>query len=286
MPYVITVSEGTMQSQSLPEQASHFIKQHLKGQSAKIAVVLGSGLGGFADHLEEATHLPYQDIPGFSPSHVKGHKGEFYFGKIKNIPVYCLRGRGHWYEGISYDALKTPMRTLKLLGADIVILTNAAASLRPEVTPGQLLLISDHINFQFNNPLIGTNEEDFGPRFFDMENAYDRQLREQIKERATDLSLTLAEGVYLGVLGPNYETPAEIRAFRILGADAVGMSTISETIVARHCGLRVMGISCITNMGTGMTDEKLTHETVLQTSSQMVGNLSRLLTAFIEAFHD
>ncbi len=274
-----------MSYSSLPDQAAFYIREKTQNLSAKIAIVLGSGLGRFTESLEHPLAIPYEDIPGFTPCLVSGHQGQFWAGQSNKTPVYCLQGRNHWYEGHK-EPFKIPIRTLKRLGVEVLVLTNAAASLRPEVTPGQLMLINDHINFQFNNPLVGVNDDEFGPRFFDMENAYDKELNILMKRKAEKIGLPLFEGVYMGVLGPNYETPAEIRAFRMLGADAVGMSTVSETILARHCGLRVVAISNITNMGVGMSNEILTHEAVLQVGSHSVGNLSRLITAFLEEFHD
>lgn len=192
-------------------------------------------------------------------------------------PVACLQGRAHYYEGKSHAAIRDPIRTLKLLGCETLILTNAAASLRKEVIPGSIVCITDHINFQGQNPLLGPNDESFGPRFPSLQHAYDEFLINLTQETAADLNLKIYDGIYLATLGPCYETPAEIRAFKILGADVVGMSTVSEVIVARHCNMKVLTLSTITNMACGMTDEYLTHEAVLEVAKGVASDLSNLL---------
>jgi xanthosine phosphorylase len=256
-----------------------FIKQYIGSFSPKIAIVLGSGLDILTKQIEADITLSYSELPGFAGYRVCG--GAFLFGRLNGIPVVCLLGRPHYYEGNTNIAMQMPMRILKLLGCEVVILTNAAGSLRKEVQPGNLVVISDHINFQFRNPLVGANDEQFGPRFPSLQNAYDKDLRELFLRTAAEHHMTLTEGVYLATLGPSYETPAEIKAFKILGADVVGMSTVSEVIVARHCGLKVLVISTITNMASGMTDECLTHENVLKVAKNATQKLGRLLWDFV-----
>lgn len=266
-------------------QNAKLIAQKSQGFKPKVGLVLGSGLGSLADQIENALHFPYEELEGFSRVGVKGHSGVLTLGTLFGIPVACLQGRPHYYEGNDNIAMRTPIRTLKTLGCEQLIVTNAAASLRPHVTPGQLVVLSDHINLSFNNPLSGPNDEDFGTRFPSMENAYDADMRAQLQAHAEDLGITLSEGVYLAVLGPSYETPAEIRAFAMLGAHLVGMSTVSDVIVARHCGLKVAAISSVTNMACGMSDEKLTHDGVLKVAKQASVNLIKLLQAYLEKLH-
>lgn len=262
--------------------AATIIQQQIPAFKPTLGLILGSGLAGFADKIEQTTIIPYRDLPGFSQCSVEGHPGELHLGWLKGIPVACFKGRAHYYEGNSNEVLRTMIRTLKNLGVETLLITNAAGSLRSDIKPGELMLISDHINFQFNNPLVGPNDSTFGPRFIGMEDAYDPSLRQQFLTIAKQLNIKLAEGVYLGVLGPSFETPAEIRAFRILGADAVGMSTVAEVILAAHCGMKVAAISAITNMGAGLSEEKLTHEGTLKTAAQATHQLSDLLLTFIE----
>jgi xanthosine phosphorylase len=264
-----------------PQQAARFIANY--GQySPKVAIVLGSGLSDFASQLQIDLSIPYSQIPGFSACSVAGHTGALILGKLGEVPVACLQGRMHYYEGKSNRDIQIPIRTLKLLGCEILILTNAAASLREELKPGSLAVINDHINFQFHNPLVGPNDELFGPRFPSLQNAYDNQLIALANQTAQELGIKLATGVYLATLGPSYETPAEIRAFRMLGADLVGMSTVSEVIIARHANMKVLAISTITNMACGMTTELLTHEGVLKTAKIAADDLSKLLINFVK----
>lgn len=247
----------------LPAAAAAIVAKRLPGFRAKVGIILGSGLGGLAKSIENAVSIPYNELPGFSDCTISGHKGVLHLGTIHNTPVACLQGRAHYYEGIDNTAAQHLVRTLKLIGCDTLLLTNASGSLRPEVGPGSVVLINDHINFQGTSPLVGKNAEEFGPRFVAMEDAYDIKLRDKIKHIAKKLDIALSEGVYLAVLGPQFETPAEIRAFRLLGADLVGMSTVSEVIVARHCGLRVAALSAVSNYAAGMTNINLSHEVTL-----------------------
>jgi inosine/guanosine/xanthosine phosphorylase family protein len=250
------------------------------GGFPKTAIVLGSGLGGFAEALDGATTMPYAEIPGFSRSTVQGHSGNLIVGKA-GVPVAVLQGRIHAYEGLGSQAIATPIRILKRLGVETLILTNAAGGLKPELTPGTLMLITDHINFSGFNPLTGPNDDSIGPRFPDMSAAYDPQLRAQLAAAAKAAGVPLQSGIYLFALGPNFETPAEVRMFAAFGADAVGMSTVPECLVARHCGLRVAGISIITNLATGIASQPLTHAETLAGAALAAQALERLLCTFL-----
>ena len=247
----------------------------------RVGIVLGSGLGGVADAVVDAVHIGYEELPGFPQPTVAGHAGRAVLGTIAGTPVAVLQGRAHVYEGGPLDELRTPIRALKQAGAEILVLTNAAGSLRPDVGPGRLLAISDHINLTGVNVLIGANDDAVGPRFPPLRDAYDPELRAELSAAAGALGIDLAEGVYLAVSGPSFETAAEIRAFRTLGADAVGMSTVHETIVARHCGLRVLAVSVITNLAEGLSDTELSHEQTLRDAQRASGDLARLLLRFL-----
>jgi xanthosine phosphorylase len=253
----------------------------LAEHTPRVCVVLGSGLGAVADAVEDPVVIPYDELPGFAASSVAGHAGRAVMGVIGGVHVAVFQGRTHLYEGGDPDAIRTPVRALKAAGAEVLVLTNAAGSLRAEVGPGSLMAITDHINLTGVNLLIGPNDEAIGPRFPSMKGAYDPALLDELREAATETGVELAEGVYLAVTGPSFETAAEIRAFRTLGADAVGMSTVQETILARHCGLRVAAISAITNLAEGMSDEALSHEQTLRDADRAASDLTRLLLNFI-----
>lgn len=246
-----------------------------------IGIVLGSGLGSFAEQLDEAQTISYDDLPGFPKITVKGHGCNLVIGRLSGVGVVCLQGRAHTYEGASYEVVKTYVRTLKLLGCDYFLATNASGSLREDIGPGELMLITDHINMQPGNPLVGPNDDEFGPRFPPLDNAYDRGMREKLLMLAHKEDIALHQGIYLSVLGPNYETAAEIRAFRILGADAVGMSTVPEVLVANHCGMKVAVISVITNHATGLSYSSHSHEAVVLMASQAAIKLNRLVKRFV-----
>ncbi len=247
----------------------------------RVAVVLGSGLGAVADAVQDAVVVGYEELPGFPRPSVAGHAGRVVLGHMGGVAVAILQGRAHLYEGGDADALRVPVRALREAGAEILVLTNAAGSLRPEVGPGRLMALTDHINLTGTNVLVGANDEAVGPRFPAMRDAYDPALLGELHAASTQTGISLAEGVYLAVTGPSFETPAEIRAYRILGADAVGMSTVQETIVARHCGLRVAAVSVITNLAEGMSEEPLSHEQTLRSAQRGAADLGRLLLAFI-----
>jgi xanthosine phosphorylase len=247
----------------------------------RLGLVLGSGLGDLADAVQDAVTFPYSELPGFPVGSVPGHAGRLVLGTLAGTAVVVLRGRGHLYEGIPASDLAVPVRTVRALGAEAIVLTNAAGSLNPESRPGSLMALRDHINLMGANPLTGVNDERIGPRFVGLGEAYDPDLRARLHAAAQAESVALTEGVYLAVAGPSFETPAEIRAFRILGADAVGMSTVPEVIVARHCGLRVAAVSAITNLAEGLGDEVLSHEHTLANAAAASADLQRVLLRFV-----
>lgn len=246
-----------------------------------VGLILGSGLGDFCDGLENRLEIPFSRIPGLPTPTVEGHQGSFVFGTFAGRSVAALRGRVHYYEGYPQGDITLPVRVMAKLGVRTLILTNAAGGVNLDFHPGDLMLITDHINFSGTNPLIGPNLDEFGPRFPDMSDIYTRGLREKLRPLAAQAGLELREGVYMMYSGPSYETPAEIRAFRALGADAVGMSTVPEAIIARHCGMRVMGVSCITNMAAGVLHQALNHAEVVEAAAKARGNFTRLLELMI-----
>ena len=253
-----------------------YIREQTSAKPA-VGLVLGSGLGDFCDRLENRMEIPFDQIPHLPRPTVEGHAGAFVFGKYGGRSMVALRGRVHFYEGYSQSDVTIFIRLMAKLGVKTVILTNAAGGVNLDFHSGDLMLISDHINFSGTNPLIGPNLEEFGPRFPDMSDVYTRALRERLKPLAAEAGLKLREGVYMMYSGPSYETPAEIRAFRTLGADAVGMSTVPEAIVARHCGLSVMGVSCITNMAAGVLPQPLSHSEVVEVAARVRTDFTRLL---------
>lgn len=252
-------------SKAIIEEAAAFIRKTTDVRP-EIGLILGSGLGILGDELEDAVTIPYEDIPHFPVSTVEGHAGELLIGKLQGRSVVLMRGRFHMYEGYEPERTALPVRVMKALGVTTLLVTNAAGGVNLSYSPGNLMLISDHINLTGRNPLIGPNDNALGVRFPDMSNAYSPRLRAIAKETAAELGFSVQEGVYVGLLGPNYETPAEIRMLRTLGIDAVGMSTVSEVIVARHSGIEVLGISCISNMAAGILDQPLSHEEVMETT--------------------
>ncbi len=247
----------------------------------KLAIILGSGLGNFASQVENPTTIPYADIPHFPQSTVAGHSGKLVIGTIAGIPIAVMQGRVHAYEGYSMAQVTFPTRVLCLLGVQQLIVTNAAGGINTRYDQGAIVAISDHINLTGTNAALGPNDDRFGPRFFDMSTAYSPALRKLAIAEAAKQFWTLNEGVYLAVLGPSYETPVEIRAFRTLGADLVGMSTVHEVIVARHMGIEVLGLSVVTNMAAGVLDEPINHEEVMEIGRRIEGQFTGLLTALI-----
>lgn len=267
-----------------PEQVSDYIRAQRPNFSPKIALVLGSGLADFAEQLTDSVSIEYSDVPGFPVSQVSGHPGRWILGYLRGVPIICCQGRIHAYEGMKAKDFKLFVRTLKALGCEMLVLTNAVGSLRPEWLPGQLVLISDHIHLQPGNSLVGPNDDTWGPRFFPMDNAYDVTLRHLFQQTAQEIGITLPEGIYISVLGPYFETPAEIRAFCRLGADVIGMSTIPEVIVARHCGLKIAALSVVTNLASGLSSEQLSHEVTLRFAAQAKDTLAALLCGTLPKF--
>ncbi len=256
------------------------LRQRAAGLEPRIAVVLGSGLGALAEALESPVVVPYRQLPGFPTPTVPGHAGRVLVGRLEGVPVLLLQGRSHFYETGNSNGMETPLRTVQAFGCDQLVLTNAAGSLRPEVGPGGLMLISDHIGIGMPGPLIGCRDPG---RFVDLAEAYDPLLRDDFKRAARTCGLTLHQGVYMWFAGPNFETPAEIRAARSLGADAVGMSTVAEVIIARFLGIRVAAVSVITNLAAGLSDLALSHEQTLAAAQQAGHDFGRLLRTFIGA---
>jgi len=273
-----------MSEQSLPHQAAEIIKQQAPGITPRIGLVLGSGLSALAEAIEDAVEIPYESLPGFPHINVSGQHGLLTIGRLNKTPVVCMQGRAHTYEGMSYEITRNYIRTLKLLGCEMYLGINASGSLREDVTPGNLMMINDHINFQPGNPLLGPNDDEFGTRFPPMDNAYDPEIRQALAGCAEKLNIPLFEGVYISVLGPSYETPAEIRAFKNWGADAVGMSTVPEVIVARHCGLKVGVIATITNLACGLSKTSLDHNDAVRVAGLATDNIIQLVRHFAEGF--
>ncbi|MCG8498803.1 MAG: purine-nucleoside phosphorylase [Firmicutes bacterium] len=269
-----------MKSIEKMEQSAAFIRSKIEMQP-EIAAVLGSGLGVLADEVEEAVEINYADIPHFPVSTVEGHAGKLVIGKLEGKAVMVMKGRFHYYEGYGMDEVAFPIRVMKLLGINNLLVTNAAGGINKKFEPGDLMLIKDHIKFFSESPLRGKNIEAFGPRFNDMSDCYTAALRETAKEIAYGLGLVLQEGVYGFMPGPSYETPAEIKMLNVLGADAVGMSTVPEVIVATHAGMKVLGISCISNMAAGILDQPLHHEEVMETAESVKEKFLTLVRAII-----
>ena len=253
------------------------------GLEPAVGVVLGSGLGGLADELEEKVEIPYGEIPGWPASTAIGHAGVLVLGRVGEVPVAVLKGRAHLYEGIPADRAVFGVRVLARLGVRTLVVTNAAGAIDESLEPGQLVLISDHVNLQGTSPLVGPNDDSLGPRFPDMSDAYDPELRAAAREAAGRLRIEVGEGVYAAWLGPQFETPAEIRFMRAIGASLAGMSTVPEVIAARHLGLRCLGISVVTNMAAGVGDGKLAHEEVLAVGAEAQPRLTALLRELLPA---
>jgi purine-nucleoside phosphorylase len=262
------------------EHAARLIRSRI-AEEVRVALVLGSGLGAFADDLEGAEAIPYAEIPGFARPTVEGHAGRLVVGRVGGVMVAAMQGRFHFYEGYKLEEVTFPIRVLALLGASSLVLTNAAGGLNNSFEQGALVLISDHLNLMGTNPLLGPNDARFGPRFPDMTDVYDREYQDAAIAESHEMGLELRRGIYAALSGPSYETPAEIRMLRLLGADAVGMSTVPEAIVARQMGLRVLGISCITNMAAGVLDRPINHEEVIETGERVRETFAELLRRII-----
>ncbi len=247
-----------------------------------VLVILGSGLGSMAEHVENQIVVKYEDIPDFLVSTVEGHAGQFVFGDYKGKKVAMMQGRFHYYEGYTMKEVTLPVFVMRRLGVEHMIVTNACGGVNLDFTPGDLMLIEDHLNFTGNNPLMGRNMEEFGPRFADMSKVYNRDLMTLAEKIGQEEHIELKRGVYAMYTGPSYETPAEIRAYRTLGADAIGMSTVPEAIVANYSGMKVLGVSCITNMAAGVLDQPLNHEEVIEVSTKVRGSFTTLISRVIE----
>ena len=258
------------------EHAARIIRSRTT-ETPRIAIILGSGLGAFADDFENAVSIPYEDITGFPRSTAEGHAGRLVVGKIDQVPLMAMQGRVHFYEGYSLEQVTFPIRVFKLLGIKTLILTNASGGVNVQFSQGALMIISDHLNLMGDNPLRGPNDTRFGPRFPDMTAVYSPELQEIVIEEAKALNVEVRRGIYAALAGPSYETPAEIHLMRTLGADAVGMSTVPEAIVARHMDLEVLGISCITNMAAGISDEPINHDDVMATGDRVRETFTQLL---------
>lgn len=253
-----------------------------KGFSPKVGMILGSGMSSLAEQIVNPVSIPYQAIPGLQSGGVSGHASLLVMGTLNDVPVVCLRGRLHMYEGIPHDSVRTLVRIIRRLGASVFLSTAAVGSLRTDVPPGELMMVTDHINFQPSNPLVGPNDESIGPRFVSMDDAYDLGLQDIMQTAADKAGIPLARGVYIATLGPSFETPAEIRAFKQWGADAVGMSVAPEVIIARHCGLRVVCVCAITNMAAGLSSEKITHEGTLHYGEIGARKFAKLIPEFMK----
>lgn len=262
------------------EESAAYIRSRMS-QKPRMGIVLGSGLGAFVDQIKVEATIPYDEIPGFIPPTVEGHGGRLILGSVGSVPVACLQGRIHFYEGHSMASIVHPTRTLAMLGIEILMLTNSAGGLDPAMKPGDFMIIDDHINLMGDNPLKGPNISQLGPRFPDMSEAYDRKLNDKMAEILTGLKIRFSRGIYCGVSGPTYETPAEVRYLQQIGGKAVGMSTVPESIAANHLGLRVCALSCITNPAAGLSKQKLSHEEVTQTAKMVEDKFCAFLKEFI-----
>jgi xanthosine phosphorylase len=269
-------------SNNTPFEAADIIRARKPGFEPRVAMILGSGLGVLAEQMTDAVSIGFDELPGFPISTVHGHAGELVLGTLAGVNVVCMKGRGHFYEGYGMGVMTSAVRTMKLLGCEMLFVTNAAGSLRTEVDAGSLVTLTDHINWLPGTPMVGPNDDRFGPRFFSMANAYDSDIRNVVKETAAAKGITLHEGVFIAYPGPNFETAAEIRMMAKLGADVVGMSVVPEVVSARHCGLKVVGVSVITNLAEGMSPFPLSHEQTLKYAAIGAKDLVALIPAFLE----
>jgi purine-nucleoside phosphorylase len=262
------------------EESAAFIRSRSQ-LKPRIGIVLGSGLGAFVDQMDVETILPYEEIPGFVAPAVEGHGGRLILGHVEGIPIACLQGRIHYYEGHSMATVVHPTRTIAMLGIEILVLTNSAGGLDPQMKPGDFMILDDHVNLMGDNPLKGPNIPKLGPRFPDMSEAYDRKLSDKMAEHLSRKNIRFSRGIYCGVSGPTYETPAEVRHLQLIGGRAVGMSTVPEAIAANHLGLRVCALSCITNLAAGLSAHRLSHEEVTQTAKTVSDTFCDFLRDFI-----
>jgi inosine/guanosine/xanthosine phosphorylase family protein len=270
----------------LLHKARKVVLKYAKGFRAEIGISTGNNLGELIDTIENPITIPYHKIPGVQQGKVAGHThSRIVLGHLNGVPIACLQGRLHRYEGLPYECTQILFNALKWLGCDSVLIANASGSLRENIGPGAMVAINDHINFSFGSPLMGPNDEAIGPRFVSMTNTYDQQMRKDLHQSALKLGFELHEGVYLGVAGPMFETPAEIRAFRQLGADVVGMSTIPDVIFSRHCGLKVAVIAAIVNLAAGITGQELSHEETLSESEKVSHKITALIKTYIQSHY-
>lgn len=264
------------------EQSRDIVLSKIGALKPKVAIILGSGLGGLADKIEQAVKIPYATLPGFPVLGVQGHVGELIAGKLGGVDVIALKGRKHFYETDDAYPLKTMIRTMKLVGCETLFVSNAAGSLRDDIGVSELMAITDHINYMGLNPLVGANDDDFGARFIAMADAWNSELRSKLIAVAAKNNIPLHQGIYMAFRGPTFETPAEIRMAKTMGADAVGMSSVPDCIIAQHCGLKVVGCSCITNMGAGLSDENLSHAHTLENAARGAAHFEKLVTEFVK----
>lgn len=267
----------------LPFLAADYIQKIKPGFKPRVAFILGSGLGDLVAQITNETTVNYADLPGFPVSSVHGHAGELVLGDLFGIAVICMKGRGHFYEGKGMSIMTNPVRTFKLLGCEFLFCTNAAGSLRPEVAPGSVVMLKDHINTMPGTPLVGDNDDRFGPRFFSLANAYDKGLRAEMANVAKGLNIPLTEGVFVSYPGPCFETPAEIRMMQIIGGDVVGMSVVPEVLSAAHCGLKVIALTAITNLAEGLSEVVLSHDQTLKFAKLASVNFTKLIEAFLRS---
>lgn len=267
-------------------QATASLLRNAVDAPPRVAMILGSGLGALADEITDPTIIDYQDIPGFPVSGIEGHAGCLVFGELEGVDVVVMKGRAHYYEGWSMKEVTFPIRAFSLLGVDHLVVTNSAGGADPNYVPGDLMIISDHLNLTGDNPLRGPNEGEFGPRFPDMTDPYDGELRQLMRQVAAKLDVSIKEGIYAGMAGPTYETPAEVAMVRQGGGDAVGMSTVPEVIVANHCGMKVAGVSCITNMAAGLSGQKLSHDEVKETADRVHETFVGVIRNFVAALSE
>lgn len=267
-----------------PYEAVEVLRAAKPGFAPRIALILGSGLGALADRMDNKTTLSYEELPGFPVSTVIGHAGEIVMGTLHGVPLICMKGRGHFYEGLGMGIMTQAVRTFKLLGCEFMFCTNAAGSLNTDIPAGSLVALNDHINTMPSTPMVGPNDDRFGPRFFSLANAYDKDLRAQLNHTAQGLNIPLHEGVFVSYPGPNFETAAEIRMMQRMGGDVVGMSVVPEVIAARHCGLKVLAVSAITNMAEGLSDVELSHEQTLKCAAMVTDDFIRLIGQFIKQY--
>lgn len=264
-----------------PQYCVDIIHGYKPNFTPRVAFILGSGLGALAEDINDAVSISYAKLPGFPVSTVHGHAGELVLGTLSGVPVACMKGRGHFYEGRGMAIMADAIRTLKLLGCELLFSTNAAGSLRPSVTPGELVSLKDHINMMPGTPMVGRNDENFGERFFSLANAYDAGYRSVLQAVANEEGLTVTEGVFVSYPGPNFETAAEIRMMQMIGGDVVGMSVVPEVISARHCGMKVVAVSAITNMAEGLSDVELSHSQTLSAAELSRQNFINLICGFL-----